>query len=153
MSSTKLAEPEPAQPRPDRQAAPTVAPASTPPDGQDLSPVAPSAKAEQAPMRVVLYQQDLASANGLREVLVRRGFEVRTAGMFNDLAGWLMLYGESTVLVLELPAIDTFRKAVLKEVRRLAPGIGVLALAKMVTPEVQRDTEAEREPVLEAELE
>ncbi|HEX9640373.1 MAG TPA: hypothetical protein VGB13_03580 [Candidatus Krumholzibacteria bacterium] len=62
-------------------------------------------------MRVVLYQQDRASANGLREVL-------------------------------ELPAIDTFRKAVLKEVRRLAPGIGVVALAKVVTPEVQRDTEA-----------
>jgi DNA-binding NarL/FixJ family response regulator len=62
--------------------------------------------------------------------------------MFNDLAGWLMLHGESTVLVLELPAIDTFRRAVLKEVRRLAPGIGVVALAKAVTPEVQRDAEA-----------
>jgi len=47
-----------------------------------------------------------------------------------------MLYGESTVLVLELPAIDTFWRAVLKEVRRLAPGIGVV---KAVTPEVQRD--------------
>jgi hypothetical protein len=57
-------------------------------------------------------QQQLASANGLRELLVRRGFEVRTAGIFNDLAGWLMLYGESTILVLELPAIDIFRTAV-----------------------------------------
>ena len=136
MAPTKLAEPEPAQPSPDRQPASAVAPASTPP-----SPVDSPARAER-PMRVVLYQQQLASANGLRELLVRRGLEVRTAGMFNDLAGWLMLYGESTVLVLELPAIDTFRRAVLKEVRRLAPGIGVVALAKAVTPEVQRDAEA-----------
>ena len=101
------------------------------------------AKAER-PMRVVLYQQQLASANGLRDLLVRRGFEVRTAGVYNDLAGWLMLYGESTVLVLELPAIEMFRRAVLKEVRRVAPGIGVVALAKAVTPEVQRDAEAAR---------
>jgi hypothetical protein len=43
----------------------------------------------------------LASANVLREVLVRRGFEVRTARTFNDLAGGLILYGDSTVLVLE----------------------------------------------------
>ena len=54
-------------------------------------------------MRVVLYQQDRASANGLREVLARRGFEVRTAGMFNDLAGWLMLYGEAALVARVLP--------------------------------------------------
>ena len=36
---------------------------------------------------------------------------------FNDLAGWLMLYGESTVLVLELPAIDAFRRAARKDAR------------------------------------
>jgi hypothetical protein len=93
-------------------------------------------------MRVVLYQQDRASANGLREVLLRRGFEVRTAGMFNDLAGGLVLYGESAVLVLELPAIHRCRQAVLKEVRRLAPGIGVVSSAKVMTPEVHPDTEA-----------
>ncbi len=141
-TSTKLTEPEPDEPRPDRQPASTEAPASAPQDAQTSSPVDRLAKAEQATLRVVLYQPDRAAADRLRETFLRRGFEVRTAGMFNHLGGWLMLYGESAVLVLELPTIDTFRKAVLKEVRRLAPGIGVVALAKVVTPEVQRDTEA-----------
>jgi hypothetical protein len=59
MASTKLAEPEPAQPYPDRQPASTVAPTSTPP-----SPVDSRTKGER-PMRVVLlYQQDHASAMG-----------------------------------------------------------------------------------------
>jgi DNA-binding NtrC family response regulator len=112
------------------------------PDGQATSVAVALATAKARPQRVVLYRQDLAAASTLKEALGRRGFEVRSAAMFSDLGGWLLLYGYSAVVVLELPSIDTFRKAVLKEARRVGQGVPVVALTKVVTSDVERDAEA-----------
>lgn len=74
--------------------------------------------------------------------LTRCGHEVRSVGLFVDLLRWLMRYGDSAAVVLELPSGDSFRLAVLKEVRRQCRRVPVVALARAVTVEVERDAEA-----------
>jgi DNA-binding NtrC family response regulator len=67
---------------------------------------------------------------------------VRSAATFHDLGGWLTLWDYSAALVLELPPIDSLRRAVLKEARRLSRGVPLVALTKAVTPDIEREANA-----------
>ena len=126
----------------DAQPESNVTPVSTRTDSAAGAKVVVAATPNAQPRQVVLYRSDRASATALADVLVRRGFEVRSAVMFCDLGGWLLHFDHSAVLVVELPSVDTFRQAVLHEVRRIAKGAPVIALTKVVTPDVERDTKA-----------
>jgi DNA-binding NtrC family response regulator len=88
--------------------------------------------------RILLQVDDSALRRDLRETLARAGFEVDTVCAFKDLAAWLFAHPDAT-LVIALPAIDFFRRAVLREVRRLAPTARIIALAAGVAVDLQRD--------------
>jgi DNA-binding response OmpR family regulator len=90
--------------------------------------------------RVLVQIGDPALSRGVCDALAAAGFVVHAIGSFKDLAAWLLLHGDAT-LVIALPAIDFFRKAVLREVRRIAPTVRIIALAASVTVDAQRDAE------------
>ena len=114
--------------------------------------VAPMRKETVVDLRkqILLQIDDPALAGGLGDALVNAGYMVHTVRHFKDLPAWLMLHRDAT-LVIALPAIDFFRRSVLREVRRLAPTTRIVALAQSVTDEVQRDAdEAKVERVIAA---
>jgi DNA-binding NarL/FixJ family response regulator len=91
--------------------------------------------------RGILLQIDApVVTKALREVLADAGYDVHAASQFKDLAAWLLLHRDAT-LVIALPAIDFFRKAVLREVKRLSPTVRIIALAPSVTIDVERDAQ------------
>ena len=136
MASSNLARVDSGDPQPTSTTAPM--PSGPKASSAPVTLATPSVRLR----RVVLCAQNLASASALRAALLRRGFEVRVAAVFHDLGGWLMLWDYSAVLVLELPSIDTFRKAVLMEARRLSRGVPLVALTKVVTADIERDASA-----------
>jgi hypothetical protein len=90
--------------------------------------------------RALVQIDDAAVSRGVCDALAGAGFVVHAIGPFKDLAAWLLLHRDAT-LVIALPAIDFFRKAVLREIRRLAPTVRIIALATSLTVDVQRDGE------------
>jgi hypothetical protein len=93
--------------------------------------------------RVLVQIDDPALSRSLCAALAGAGFAVHAIGPFKDLAAWLLFHRDAT-LVIALPSIDFFRKAVLREVRRLAPTVRIIALAPNVTIDAQRDAEEAR---------
>ena len=91
--------------------------------------------------KVVLCMRD---ANALRDALTKSGFEVRNTATVQEATAWLMLYRDSAALVIRLPRIDTFRKAVLREIHRIAPTVPMVCLVDAITPEIQQDLQLAR---------
>jgi DNA-binding NtrC family response regulator len=88
--------------------------------------------------RVILYQRSSPEHRLLADELVRAGFEVLPANQFQDAAAWLALYPESVLLV-QPPVIDVFRRSVLEAVRRAARGHPIIAIVHALTPDVEDD--------------
>jgi DNA-binding NarL/FixJ family response regulator len=136
MPKTKTARKE-ADPEPETASTPVPVAAS---EARDCRATEPAAR----PQRVVLYHSHFASVGGLRDALTSDGVEVRVVSAFQEVAAWLMLYWDSAVLVLHPPAIDTFRRATLEAIRKVAPEVPIVALVPGLSAEIKGDLDRAR---------
>ena len=93
---------------------------------------------EHAGQRVLVYCDGLASIPAVCKALVSSGFDVQLAGSFQELSALLVCRHDRTLLILHPPLLDTFRRAVLDSIRRLAPTIPTVVLVSRPVADAER---------------
>jgi DNA-binding NarL/FixJ family response regulator len=136
VASRRTNQPHRVEQNPGSAARPRAAPPAGRANGRSDEAVEPAPA-----KRAVLYVDDPALTNALRDALCGAGFEVLCVGTFQSVALWLMFPRGPVVLVVQVPSIDMFRRTTLREVRRAAPTVPVVALVPAITTEVREDTE------------
>src|SRR5262245_225199 len=75
----------------------------------------------------------------LAAALTGAGLQVRSIGGFQDLIAWLLASREAPIVVVELPALEMFRKTALREIRRVAPTAALVILCVGPSTEIEQE--------------
>lgn len=83
---------------------------------------------ERAPARVLVYGHRVPSVPALCEALANCGVQVRAVNDFQELCAWLVCWRGTTVALVAMPGIETFREAVIAALHRIDPGLPIAPL-------------------------